>query len=129
MREVLVAGAALVGLFFSLSAAVGILRMPDVYTRIQCSSKTVTMGVLPALAALVIGEGAFSQYGARALLIVALLGVLNPVAAHALARAAYRTGVPMWHGAVQDESLEDAAKKSGDPGDGRGGDGSGKRRG
>ncbi|MCP2336309.1 monovalent cation/H(+) antiporter subunit G [Actinomadura rupiterrae] len=105
MKELVFAVVALVGLGFSLSGAVGVLRMPDVYTRIQCSSKTVTMGALPVLAALLIGEGPFGQYGSRVLLIAVLLGVLNPAAAHALARAAYRTGVPMWRGAVQDESL------------------------
>ena len=53
MREVIVIVLAVIGLAFSLSAVVGILRMPDVYSRIQCSSKTVTMGTLPALIALV----------------------------------------------------------------------------
>ncbi|MFC4911660.1 monovalent cation/H(+) antiporter subunit G [Actinomadura gamaensis] len=120
MREALFAVAAVVGLGFSLSGAVGILRMPDVYTRIQCSSKTVTMGVLPALLALLIAEGPFSLYGGRALIVAVLLAVLNPAAAHALARAAYRTGVPMWRGAVRDESLEGREDRAGNGGpDGR----------
>ena len=77
--------------------------MPDVYSRIQCSSKTITMGALPALLALVVGEGPISNYGGRALLVAALLLVVNPAASHALARAAYKTGVPMWRGAVTDQ--------------------------
>ncbi|MBS2961419.1 monovalent cation/H(+) antiporter subunit G [Actinocrinis puniceicyclus] len=92
-----------IGLAFSLSGAVGILRMPDLYSRIQCSSKTVTMGALPALIALVVGEGIDSGYASRALLIAVLLLVVNPTASHALARAAYKSGVPMWSGAVRDE--------------------------
>jgi len=100
-----IAGAA-VGLFFSVSGVIGILRMPDVYCRIQCSSKTVTMGALPVLLALVIGKGPFSVYGSRALLITGLLLVVNPAASHALARAAYRIGVPMWRGAVEDQPKE-----------------------
>lgn len=108
----------IVGLAFSLSGAVGILRMPDVYGRIQCSSKTVTMGALPALAALVVGRGVLTPFGGRALLVAALLLVVNPAASHALARAAYKVGVPMWPGAVRDdpkavprEDAEDASAR------------------
>jgi multicomponent Na+:H+ antiporter subunit G len=115
VREIVVIVAAVIGLAFSLSGAVGILRMPDVYSRIQCSSKTITMGALPVLVALVIGEGPVSSYGSRALLVAVLLLVLNPVASHALARAAYKSGVPMWPGAVTDQ-VRDPAER-GEPGE------------
>lgn len=107
MTEPVVAVLAGIGLFFSLSGAVGIWRMPDVYCRIQCSSKTITMGAVPALIALVVGEGAVSSYGSRALVVAILLLVISPTASHALARAAYKSGVPMWDGAVRDEHLKD----------------------
>lgn len=94
---------AAIGLAFSLSGAVGILRMPDVYTRIQCSSKTVTMGALPLLVALVVAKGPISPFGSRALIVATLLLVFSPLASHALARAAYRSGVPMWPGSVIDQ--------------------------
>jgi multicomponent Na+:H+ antiporter subunit G len=106
VTAVLVTIGAAVGFVFSLSGVVGILRMPDVYCRIQCSSKTITMGALPVLLALVIGEGPFSAYGSRALLIGGLLLIVNPAASHALARAAYKVGVPMWSGAVEDQPKE-----------------------
>ncbi len=106
MKTVVFLVLAAIGLGFSLSGAVGILRMPDLYSRIQCSSKTVTMGALPALVALVVGEGIDSGYAARALLVAVLLLVVNPAASHALARAAYKSGVPMWSGAVRDEVAE-----------------------
>jgi multicomponent Na+:H+ antiporter subunit G len=92
-----------IGLFFSFTGAVGILRMPDVYTRIQCSSKTITMGALPLLVALVVAEGPVTVYGSRALFVAFLLAVVNPAASQALARAAYKAGVPMWRGSVRDE--------------------------
>jgi multicomponent Na+:H+ antiporter subunit G len=95
-----------VGFFFALSGVVGILRMPDVYTRIQCSSKSITMGALPLLVALAVAEGPITAFGGRALLVALMLLVFNPAAAHALARAAYKTGVPMWSGAVLDEPHE-----------------------
>jgi multicomponent Na+:H+ antiporter subunit G len=92
-----------VGLFFSFTAALGILRMPDVYTRLQCSTKSVTMGALPVLVALAVAEGPVSEYAGRALFVGFLLLVLSPATSHALARAAYKTEVPMWDGAVVDE--------------------------
>ena len=103
MKEFIVISLSGIGLFFSVSGAVGIIRMPDVYSRIQCSSKTITMGALPALIALVVAEGPISSYGSRALLVGVLLLIVNPAASHAIARAAYKSGVPMWQGAVRDE--------------------------
>ncbi|WP_081285151.1 monovalent cation/H(+) antiporter subunit G [Mycobacterium intracellulare] len=103
VTETLVIVLCVVGAFFSLSGAIGILRMPDVYTRIQCSSKTITAGALPLLAGLAVAKGPFTEFGSRALLVAVLLLLVNPIAAHALARAAYKTGVPMWRGAVVDQ--------------------------
>jgi multicomponent Na+:H+ antiporter subunit G len=107
VRDAVALGLAVIGLAFSLSGAVGILRMPDVYTRIQCSSKNVTMGTLPLLLAVVVDEGLVSAYASRAFLVALLVLVVNPLAAHALARAAYRTGVPMWRGSVVDQARPD----------------------
>jgi multicomponent Na+:H+ antiporter subunit G len=103
VKEIVVIALCGVGGFFTLSGAIGIVRMPDVYCRIQCSSTTITMGALPVLVALVVAEGPLSTYGSRSLIVAVLLLIVNPAAAHALARAAYKTGVPMWRGAVRDE--------------------------
>jgi multicomponent Na+:H+ antiporter subunit G len=100
------------GVFFSLSGAIGIVRMPDLYTRIQCSSKVVTMGALPALIALVVGEGVLSSYASRALLVAILLLLINPMASHAVARAAYKAGIPMWSGSVSDEPRDGTGNSS-----------------
>ncbi|HEY2672613.1 MAG TPA: monovalent cation/H(+) antiporter subunit G [Rugosimonospora sp.] len=111
-----------IGVSVSTSGAVGILRMPDVYLRIQSSSKTVTLGALPVLAALVVVEGPLTSYGGRALIVAVLLLVMNPLATHALARAAYSVGIPMWSGAVVDQA---AARVPGQGGTGPGGTDSG----
>ncbi len=92
-----------VGLLFSLTAAVGLLRMPDVYLRIQCSTQLVTLGALPLLVAIAVFAGPISSYGSRALIVAALLLVLAPATSHALGRSAYLTDVPMWPRAVRDE--------------------------
>jgi multicomponent Na+:H+ antiporter subunit G len=108
VREAAVIVLCAIGVAFSLTGAVGILRMPDVYTRIQCSSKTITMGALPVLLGLVVAQGPFTVWGSRALLVTVLLLLVNPAASHALARAAYKAGVPMWSGAVADQPRADA---------------------
>jgi len=102
-----------VGVTFSLSGAMGIVRMPDVYTRLQCSSKTITMGALPVLLALVVAKGPVSTYGSRALVVGVLLLVVSPLASHALARAAYKAGVPLWRGSVTDQAAERRAGGNG----------------
>lgn len=119
IRTVIVAGLLVAGLFFSLSGVVGILRMPDVYTRIQCSTKNITMGALPALIALVVGMGVLTTYGSRALLVAGLLLLINPIASHALVRAAYKSGAPMWSGAVVDQVRDPAGGRGDGRGDGR----------
>jgi multicomponent Na+:H+ antiporter subunit G len=106
VREGVVVALCLIGIFFSLTGAIGILRMPDLYTRIQCSSKTITVGALPLLIGLAVAKGPVTTYGSRALIVAALLLLVNPIASHALARAAYKTRVPMWDGAVVDEPAE-----------------------
>jgi multicomponent Na+:H+ antiporter subunit G len=106
VRLAIVIALCVIGLFFTVSGVVGILRMPDVYSRIQCSSKTITMGALPLLLAVAVGRGLVTSYGSRALIVAALLLVVNPAASHALARAAYKTGVPMWSGSRADEPAE-----------------------
>ena len=105
MRDVVVIVLLTVGCASGLTGAVGILRMPDVYTRIQCSTKVITTGAVPVLAAVVVGQGINTTYASRALILAFLLLLLNPVSSHALARAADHRGVPMWDGAVLDQEL------------------------
>ncbi len=106
MKDTVVIVLCCLGLFSSLTGAVGLIRMPDVYSRIQCSSKTITMGALPILLAVVVEEGWVSVFSSRAVLVALLLLIVNPTASHALARAAYKTNMPMWEGAVRDEPHE-----------------------
>lgn len=91
----LVVLAALLGagsVFFTLVAAVGVVRLPDVFSRAHATSKSDTLGTGLGLAA-----GAVALDSGVALLKVALLTVFvlvtNPVAAHAVVRSAYLDGV------------------------------------
>jgi multicomponent Na+:H+ antiporter subunit G len=103
VREAVVVVLAAVGLIFSLSGALGVWRMPDLYSRVQASTKTITLGMLPALVALVVAQGFWTPFTARAVLVAFLVLTLNPAASHALSRAAYKTGTRQWAGAVADE--------------------------
>lgn len=107
----LVAGLILVGSAFSALAAVGILRMPDLYMRVQVATKASTLGVscLVIAAALV-----FTDRGmvTNALLVVAFLFLTAPVAAHMIGRSAYASGIPLWRESVVDE-LRDASERLG----------------
>lgn len=107
---VIVLGA--IGVVTSLSGAVGVIRLPDVYSRVQASSKSVTLGAIPALIALVVGEGIVTSYAARALLLAVLILIINPAASHALLRAAWKTGVPQWRGAVGPRTAIEAEEAS-----------------
>jgi multicomponent Na+:H+ antiporter subunit G len=95
----------LIGVFFNLAAVVGILRMPDLYCRLHSSSKNTTLGSLVVILGLTIRE---IQVGAipaavKILFIGLLLMVITPIGSHALARAAYLFGVPLWEGTVVDQ--------------------------
>lgn len=97
------------GTLFSLLGGLGVLRLPDVYTRLSATSKTATLGVSCILLA---GAIHFHDAGvsARALVTVAFVFLTAPVAAHTIGRAAYITRVPVWSGTVVDELAADRAR-------------------
>lgn len=83
----------ILGALIMLTVALyGVFWMPDIYTRLHASSKTAVFGIAPLLVALMLsGDAAFIS---RALLIGAFILLTTPVAAHAIARAAYETDPP-----------------------------------
>jgi multicomponent Na+:H+ antiporter subunit G len=95
-----------IGALVSLSAAVGIVRLPDVYLRIQASAKMIIAGAFPVLVGIVVAMGIDTPYASRALIVAVLLVVMNPIASHVLARASYKAGIPMWKGAVVDQPAQ-----------------------
>lgn len=91
-----------VGAIFSLTASVGILRLPDVYTRMHAASKAGTLGSGLMLIALAVFSGDVGTI-TRALAGVIFFLLTAPVAAHLLARAAHAAGYDLWRHSVQDE--------------------------
>ncbi len=95
-----------VGITFDLFGCIGLIRMPDVYNRLQAATKCVTMGTCGILLGVFIRFG-FSAGGIKALICIVFLLLTAPVSAHALARAAHKAGVKMWEGSVCDKYAED----------------------
>jgi multicomponent Na+:H+ antiporter subunit G len=92
----------LLGAVFMLLAAIGMVRMPDVLTRLHSSTKSGTLGVGLIMLGVALTFSDFA-IGVRALAIVIFLFTTAPVAAHMIARAAYLSGVPLWEETLSDE--------------------------
>ena len=94
------------GSAFALLAAVGVLRMPDVFTRMQASTKASTLGLGCLLVGAALELGDFASF-IRVVSIGSFLLLTTPVAAHVIARASYLADVPLWEGTVLDERQRD----------------------
>jgi multicomponent Na+:H+ antiporter subunit G len=94
IADILIVVLLALGGVFSLLAALGILVMPDVYTRMQAASKAVTVGATTIVLAAAVHFQA-ADVVARALLGCVFLFVTIPVASHLIARAAYRSREPL----------------------------------
>lgn len=102
MVEVLAAILMLLGAFFVFVAALGAVRLPDLFMRMHAATKAGTLGAgLVLFAALMVfGTVAVTT---KALLAFVFLLLTAPVAAHVLGRAAYYDGVTLWDRTAQDD--------------------------
>ena len=95
----------IIGSVFALAAAVGLLRLPDVYSRMHAASKAGTMGSgLMMIALALIADDVATATRAAAGVVFFILTA--PVAAHLVAKAAYAVGYRMWDGSVVDEMAD-----------------------
>ena len=90
-----------IGAVFNLAGCVGLIRMPDVYNRLQAATKSVTLGTGMILFGVFLHAG-FSPLGVKALLAIGFIFLASPTGAHALARGAYKDGIKLWPGSVCD---------------------------
>ena len=97
----------LFGAIISFISSIGVVRLPDVYTRSHAASKSSTLGVLLTLTGtllyFIISEGYFSI---RLILGIAFVFLTAPVSAHVICRSAYRTNVPLAETSAEDELKE-----------------------
>ncbi len=100
------------GLFFMLVGTVGILRMPDVYTRLHAAGMTDTMGAgflllgmsLQTVIGIMHGESSYWFVLVRLVLVYVFMLFTSPIATHALARAGLAGGVKPWTNDAGDEA-------------------------
>ena len=83
------------GLFFFFAGTVGLLRFPDVYTRMHATGKCDTLGAQLMLIGIAISSG-WNLTSVKIILIFAFLMLANPTATHAIIRAAINSGVIPW---------------------------------
>lgn len=109
--EIIVLGCVLIGTVVTLFSSLGVLRLPDVYTRAHATTKSSTLGILFILL------GAFIHFmhthqmiSIRLLLGIVFVFLTAPVAGHMVIRSAHRSGVPLADISVEDVLKEDLEK-------------------
>ncbi|MBN2413717.1 Na+/H+ antiporter subunit G [candidate division KSB1 bacterium] len=95
-----------IGIGFDFFGVLGLVRLPDVYNRLQAATKCVTFGSAGIMFGVFILNG-FNSFGFKALLGIAFIFLTSPVAAHVIARAAHRSGVPLAKQTVVDDYAKD----------------------
>ena len=96
-----------IGILFNLFGSVGLIRLPDVYNRLQSATKCVTLGTCSILLGVLIRYG-FVSTGIKALVAIPLLFFTATVAAHALAKGSYRFGIKLGEKSVHDDYKDEA---------------------
>lgn len=102
--EILLSILIVTGGLLTLLGAIGLIRLPDVYSRTHAVAKSATLGVISIMLAVflffLLMEGIFSI---KILLVIFFVFLTAPIAGLMISRSAYRTGVPLWEKSVQDD--------------------------
>ncbi|MDQ7011677.1 MAG: monovalent cation/H(+) antiporter subunit G, partial [Mariprofundaceae bacterium] len=100
----------LLGAVFSFLGALGLVRMPDIYNRIQAGTKSATLGSIAILLGVAL---LYPAWWSKLLVIAGFLLFTSPVSSSVLARAVYLSGVQPWQ-KQGDESREPSALTTGE---------------
>ncbi len=96
MLRIIIDALIVIGAFFALAGSIGIIKMPDVFCRMQASTCITTMGVIG------VGLGALlytifvmhaPATAVKVGVIMGLVLVTNPIGSHAIAKGAYQAGI------------------------------------
>jgi multicomponent Na+:H+ antiporter subunit G len=98
-----------IGILFDIFGCIGLVRFPDVYNRLQASTKCVTLGTVLLLlgVAVVAATGATSG---KAVICALFILITSPTAAHAIAKGSYASGVRLWENSIVDKYADQAEK-------------------
>lgn len=91
-----------IGVLFNMFGCIGLMRLPDVYNRLQAATKCVTLGCCSILAGVAVHFG-LTDAGVKAIVAIPLLFFTSTVAAHALIRGTYHFGIKMSDKSVKDD--------------------------
>jgi len=94
-----------IGILFNLFGCIGLIRLPDVYNRLQSATKCVTLGACSILAGVMFHFG-LTETGIKALIAIPLIFFSATVAAHALVKGAYKFGIKLGEKSVKDDYKE-----------------------
>lgn len=111
--ELLVAGLILIGVSFTLLGAIGLLLLPDFYSRLHGPSKASTLGLIALLLASALHFSAAGQGSWHEVLIMLFLFVAAPIGSAVLAQAALRRNVASVADLRQIESVADESHNTG----------------
>ena len=111
LQNYIAAALVLIGSLFALTASIGLLRLPDFYTRMHAASKAGTLGSCVMLIALAVYADDLAVT-LRALGGVVFFLLTAPVSAHLLAKAAHGSGLKLWELSVLDDYAEETADTS-----------------
>ena len=98
-----------IGILFDIFGCIGLVRFPDVYNRLQASTKCVTLGTILLLIGVAVISG-FGSTSAKAIICAVFILITSPTAAHAIAKGAYASGVKLWEKSVVDKYAEEKEK-------------------
>jgi multicomponent Na+:H+ antiporter subunit G len=102
--EIVISILILLGVFLTIVGSIGLLRLPDVYTRLHAVTKSATLGVIFLLSSAVIYFlAADSIFVGKLFLGIVFIFLTSPVAGHMIGRAAYKSGVKLSETSVQDD--------------------------
>jgi multicomponent Na+:H+ antiporter subunit G len=104
IKEILCILFVLAGFFFFTTATLGLLRLPDFFSRLHATGKGDTLAVLLSLLGLAFYNG-FSLTSVKILFIAVFMFLAQPTATHAISRAAFRCGEEPWTCDLEDESV------------------------
>jgi len=99
----------IIGIIFNICGCIGLVRFPDVYNRLQASTKCVTLGTILLLLGVAIAGGSGSM-AAKAIICAVFILITSPTAAHAIAKGSYSSGVKLWENSVVDKYGQDNKK-------------------
>lgn len=105
MREILSLIFMFVGGLFNLFGCIGLVRLPDVYNRLQASTKCVTLGTCSILLSIIINSP--PNISLKAFLCAIFILISAPTAAHALSRASIKGGIKLWEKSVVNKLEEE----------------------